>query len=232
MDLSAAPACKKQKKSIILPPSLLSADHSSPFPNTDLSPTKELFQALPLQVDKYLTSGKSIPQGRWLCCKEMHRAGLTEGHFTFPGLERAAKPHWQLGLRFFKTRSAELLHSGCPSLPQLCLPVCLATLVLLCTERVFDYAYMMYGLVWHYLWNPLSLHTQQYNTKDGKWHVCVPLLWTKSLQNKGVACPYLLNISEGLCEMTVQLLTFWEACEGHWFVFMVNGRRGCMWFAA
>lgn len=53
----------KNQKKIVLPPSLLSVDHSSPFPNTDLFPTKELFQAPPLQVDKYLTSGKALPQG-------------------------------------------------------------------------------------------------------------------------------------------------------------------------
>lgn len=136
MDLSAAPACEKQKK-IILPPSLLSGDYSSPFPNPDLLPTKELFQAPPLQVDKCLTSGKALPRGQWLRWKGKHRAGLKECPFTFPGSERAEKPHWQPGSRISQDKTGRAVALlGCSSSPQLLLPILLAILVLLCTENL------------------------------------------------------------------------------------------------
>jgi len=61
MDLSAVSACKKHP--IILLPGLPPVDCFSSFPNTDLYPTKELFQALPLQVDEYLMSGKHFLKG-------------------------------------------------------------------------------------------------------------------------------------------------------------------------
>lgn len=65
MDLSAAPACKKI---IILPPSLPSPDSFPHFPNTVSH--QELFQLLPLQVDKHLACGKAPHRGNGNTAKE------------------------------------------------------------------------------------------------------------------------------------------------------------------